>query len=271
MIFDLNVCHSSIDDDIHRDKYQGFAISAEVVDDVKKLKATVAKTEDLKKLGSVPSKFLSSSELPLRLSRLTIRVADSSTVAKINSGSNAISSYDIIAARPENEKAFQQCCKDANVDIISLDMTTRLPFQLKFSTVNSAVQRGLYMEICYGGCIRDSGQRKNIISNAMSLIRVTRGRNIILSSGAERANELRSPHDVINLATLFGMTQKSALDALHNSRVVAMHAYSRKYIHRSVIAVSAPIPTASKRGGGPDDKSTDLETKRPRLADNDEQ
>ena len=41
--------------------------------------------------------------------------------------------------------------------------------------------------------------RRNLISNALNLVRVTKGRNLLISSGAFKALELRGPYDVANL------------------------------------------------------------------------
>lgn len=38
-----------------------------------------------------------------------------------------------------------------------------------------------------------------MISNALNLVRATKGRNIILSSAARKAFDLRGPNDLINL------------------------------------------------------------------------
>ena len=46
---------------------------------------------------------------------------------------------------------------------------------------------------------QDSNARRHLVSNAQQLVRLTKGRNIVLSSGAKRAMELRGPHDVANL------------------------------------------------------------------------
>lgn len=45
----------------------------------------------------------------------------------------------------------------------------------------------------------DSASRRQLISNAQSLVRVTRGKNIIITSEAQRAMELRGPYDIVNL------------------------------------------------------------------------
>ena len=46
--------------------------------------------------------------------------------------------------------------------------------------------------------------------NALALSRATRGKGIIISSSARSAFELRGPYDVINTATLFGLSEQDA-------------------------------------------------------------
>ncbi|KAI9335517.1 Polymerase/histidinol phosphatase-like protein [Obelidium mucronatum] len=83
---------------------------------------------------------------------------------------------------PETEKAFAFAANHCDVDLISLDLGSKLPFYIKKTTVNMAVQKGIYFEqITYAPCIRG-------------------GKNIIISSEAARALDIRSPLDILNLA-----------------------------------------------------------------------
>ncbi|KAF9436862.1 Ribonuclease P protein subunit p30 [Entomortierella beljakovae] len=171
-------------------------------------------------------------------SRLTLVVDDISQNYGLNTSNSAVSSYDIIAVQPTNEKLFQAACGTFEVDIISLDMSARLPFYLKHSTVGQAVERGIYFELCYSGAIRDATARRNLISNAQSLIRVTRGKNIILTSQAMKAMELRGPYDIVNFGTLLGLNQAISKDCLtSHCRSVVIHAETRKNTTRAVVSV----------------------------------
>ncbi len=98
-----------------------------------------------------------------------------------------------------------QACSSLQVQIISLDLAQRLPFRLKPKVLAPALERGVMFEICYACCLRDETSRRMLFSNAAALARATRGKNIIISSGARTAFELRSPYDAINLSTLFGL------------------------------------------------------------------
>ena len=138
---------------------------------------------------------------------------------------------------------MQYACAQMEVDIISLDLSTKLPYYLKHSTVGSAVSRGVYLEICYSAGIADIAARRNLISNASNLVRVTRGRGLIISSEASNAMNLRGPHDLINLATFWGLGQEKGRQCLvDNPRNVLVKAETRKSIHKGVLRVTSVPP-----------------------------
>ena len=146
------------------------------------------------------------------LTRLDLTVSDPSQNHRLASLQSA---YSLIALRPTTEKALQLCCGSLECDIISLDLSTRLPFILKFKTVASALQRGVRFEICYSpGISGGSDARRNLITGATSLIRATRGRGIIISSDAKNALGCRGPWDVINLAQIWGLNQGRGKEAV---------------------------------------------------------
>lgn len=46
---------------------------------------------------------------------------------------------------------------------------------------------------------KDPSQRRTALANALNLVRLTGGRNLIFSSAARKAMDLRGPYDVANL------------------------------------------------------------------------
>ncbi|KEF60154.1 ribonuclease P/MRP protein subunit RPP1 [Exophiala aquamarina CBS 119918] len=191
------------------------------------------------------------------LTRLTITISDATQNHRLTSFQPH---YDLLALRPTTEKALQLCCNSLDCDIISLDFGQRLPFILKFKTVASALQRGIRFEICYspgispssssgGGSSSSSNDaRRNLIANAGSLIRATRGRGIILSSDARNALGVRGPYDVINLAQVWGLGQERGKEALcEEAGKVVRLAGMKRTSFRGVIDVI-------DGGGGPDGK-----------------
>ena len=96
-------------------------------------------------------------------------------------------------------------------------------YYFKHKTVGLAIQRGIFLEINYSASINDITARRNLIGNAAALIRATRGRGIVISSEARKALSVRGPFDVINLATLWGLSQdkgREAVDGLPRLAVV---------------------------------------------------
>lgn len=147
------------------------------------------------------------------LTRLNITLSDATQNQRL---ATLAQSYSLIAIRPVNEKALSQACNSLDCDIISLDLSTRLPYHFKFKTLSAAVSRGVRLEICYGPGVTGSGMeaRRNLISNAASLIRAARGRGIIISSEAKQALGVRAPWDIVNLACVWGMKSERAKEAV---------------------------------------------------------
>ncbi len=53
-----------------------------------------------------------------------------------------------------------------------------------------------------------------MVASWQTLQAMTRGRGVVLSSGARQAMELRGPNDVINMGTLFGLSVEFAKAAV---------------------------------------------------------
>ncbi|KAF9581924.1 Ribonuclease P protein subunit p30 [Lunasporangiospora selenospora] len=170
-------------------------------------------------------------------SRLTLVLEDTSQNYGLSGNNPQVLSYDILAVQPTTEKMFQSACSTLDVDIISIDMSSKIPFYLKHTTVGQAVERGIFFEICYSAALKDASARRNLIMNAKSLIRVTRGRNLIITSQARKAMELRGPYDMVNFATLLGIGQSAAKDCLStNCRAVLFHAETRRNTTKAVFS-----------------------------------
>ncbi|XP_071949035.1 ribonuclease P protein subunit p30-like [Antedon mediterranea] len=171
-----------------------------------------------------------------QLSRVTLILKDNTTFARMSTD-NAIQSYDLLAVQPTTDKLFLLACTQLEVDIISLDFTQRLPFFMKYHPVRAAQDRGVHFEIIYTPAINNTTARRNIIGNAHALVAVNNGKNVIISSQAERVMEIRSPYDVANLGLLFGLSESQCKNALsRNCRALLMHAISRKSV-RSTLSV----------------------------------
>ncbi|GLU02429.1 hypothetical protein SLE2022_196800 [Rubroshorea leprosula] len=182
--------------------------------------------------------------------RLTVCVDNVPQCQALNSGNPILKSYDIVAATPLNQTAFDYTCEKAEVDIIAIDFSDRMPFRLKQPMVKAAVERGVYFEITYADLIVDVQVRRQLISNAKLLVDWTRGKNLIFSSAAPSVWEFRGPNDVANLASLLGVSTERARAAVSkNCRTLIANALRRKHFFKEIIRIE-PISSSGKCDSG---------------------
>ncbi|NP_001135032.1 ribonuclease P protein subunit p30 [Salmo salar] len=131
------------------------------------------------------------------LNRLTVVASDPSHF-RPNAEYKA---YDLVAVYPKTEKLFHAACMTFDVDIICVAVTEKQP----------------------------STMRRYTIANAISLTETCKGKNLIVTSGAERPLELRGPYDIANLGLLFGLSEEDGKAAIStNCRAVHLHGETRK-------------------------------------------
>jgi len=172
--------------------------------------------------------------------RLTIVAEKVTQIQRMSAANPVLRSYDLVSVVPMSQKVFKYCCVNAqSLDIIAIHSEQRLPFVFSKVEVDAAIARGIHFEVRYGDAIRDVTMRRYFISNLMALVRATRGRHIILSSGAGSASMIRSPFDALNLGVLCGMTFKQAKCAVtENCERALKHAAARRDI-KGFVEVSA--------------------------------
>ncbi|KAF2118106.1 putative ribonuclease P complex subunit Pop2 [Lophiotrema nucula] len=148
--------------------------------------------------------------------------------------------YDIVAARPTDEKTLAQACTNLDVDLISLDLTQRFEKHFKFPMLGAAITRGVKIELCYSQALlsSDPNAKRNLIGNATQLIRVSRGRGLVFSSEAKSVLGIRAPSDVINLASVWGLGHERGKDGLTKEpRAVVEFARLKRTSFKGVVDV----------------------------------
>lgn len=166
------------------------------------------------------------------LSRVTLSVSDSDQLQYLMSPE--VQEYDIVAVRPTSADIFAKAAKYVNLDIIQLEMEKSTKV-ITPGGLSEGIQKGIHFEIQYGPALRDSSIKRYLISNSQLLAGFSKSRNIIISSGAERAIELRGPHDVANLGLLFGLNEAQAKNSVSRScRSVLLHAEERRALKAAV-------------------------------------
>ncbi|KAK2820747.1 hypothetical protein Q5P01_023706 [Channa striata] len=196
------------------------------------------------------------------LNRLTVVMSDSS---HFRPNSAEYRRFDLLAVHPTTEKLFHSACMLYDVDIVCISVTEKLPFFFKRAPVNGAVERGVVFELCYSAALRDSTLRRYTIANALSLMETCKGKNVIVSSAAEKALELRGPYDITNLGLLFGLSDADAKEAVSSTcRSVLLHAETRK----TASGIIYTMKSCSKQEETPESEPSEAPAaKRPHLAE----
>ncbi|KAI5927262.1 RNase P subunit p30-domain-containing protein [Camillea tinctor] len=191
----------------------------------------------------------SSPPLPTILRRATLLFSDPTQQHRIP---QLASTYDLLALRPQTEKAFQAACLNIQeASLISLDLSARLPFYFRPKPCMAAVHRGVRFEICYAAVLSpaaDARARATFIGNVAQLVRATRGRGLVLSSEARGVLGLRAPADVVNLVHVWGVPRERAVEGLGAAaRGVVVNEGMRRTGFRGVIDV---VGVAGRGGEG---------------------
>lgn len=158
-----------------------------------------------------------SEAFPDAKTRLTIAFAEPLDLQGVmRSMAKEIAKFDVLALEPESERAFASACANKHADVVSVRAGQRLKYKFGAGQIKAAFGNKISFEVCYADALRDSTSRMWFFNNAGALARATRGGReyFLISSGANRAMEVRSMHDVVNLATLFGMKEHAARNAM---------------------------------------------------------
>lgn len=160
-----------------------------------------------------------------QLRRVTVVVDDPGEAQFLSGALRGLRSAgaELVAARPTSDRVLTFLCESSDVDLISLDVRGgRMGFGLSAKQAEKAIARGLAFEVQYAGAIEEAAaaaaaastsiqaqqqqqqRRQQVLSNIAAIVTATRGRGLVWTSGAERAEWLRGPHDVMNLAVVLG-------------------------------------------------------------------
>ncbi|KAJ1848385.1 RNA-binding RNA processing protein rpp1 [Coemansia sp. RSA 2703] len=185
------------------------------------------------------------------------------------SGTPVSNEYDVVAVRPTSEKLLFAASSGAwaGVDVIALDMAARWGFFAKHKTVGQALALGLAFEVAYGGALGDSVQRQQWVSNVAAMVRVTRGKGLVWSSGARQAFELRSPNDVTMLGEAVQLNSALTKRAVSvNARAVVVHSFTRTQTLRAVVAEVNQAGSDQVAAAAGSDQGDEAARKRQRVA-----
>ncbi|KAL1926544.1 hypothetical protein VTP01DRAFT_5665 [Rhizomucor pusillus] len=194
-----------------------------------------------------------------QMTRITVTATEAKKNYMLVSTNAANQSVDILAVRPTNIDICKHACQNYDVDIISIDCSIgrSLP---NHASAQVAISRGIFFEICYAQAFRTKEKRSMFFQNVKRLVEVTRGDNLIFSSEALHALDIRRPSDMRMLGLLFGLRQDQIKAATgYNYQRLLLKAETRKSTLNAAIKAE-PIPGQSnEQSSGEVDSKRKLE------------
>uniref|UniRef100_A0A915PDP3 NudC domain-containing protein 1 n=1 Tax=Setaria digitata TaxID=48799 RepID=A0A915PDP3_9BILA len=148
-------------------------------------------------------------------SRLTATISNSTEVHLLMHHPQ-VKKYDLIAVRPSDEQILQTISKKGDfVDIITYEQASASVGWLnKSKIIQLCINDGMTFEITYADALKDSSQRREVLTNGRQLLMSTKnGNGVVIASGAERMIDIRAPYDAANISVLFGNAKKALLRA----------------------------------------------------------
>ncbi|KAF8876965.1 hypothetical protein BD779DRAFT_1677575 [Infundibulicybe gibba] len=127
----------------------------------------------------------------------------------------------------------------------------RLSFRLRHPLVRTALKNGAVFEILYVGALGEDndavlsdaiavesgpGEKRNWRAASKELMRVTKGKGLIVSGGVVAEADCRAPRNVVNVISLLDRLRYKRVNLyLANSPIVSMRALEIKQTYRAVL------------------------------------
>lgn len=191
--------------------------------------------------------------------RITIIAQDAADLYALQSSPTVPQSYDIVAVEPGNEKLLQQAMQLDGIDLISVPLGRRAPFQIKRTHVKMCESRGLMIELCLAPLMsREASARRYALQNGMLVAsRTGGGHRCVLTSGASRVMATRAPLDLANLSiTLLGVSNTLGMAAVSaHAEHVVRHGQSRRLTGGKGVMIGVKV-SRGLHEAYPEDKGT---------------
>jgi RNase P/RNase MRP subunit p30 len=173
------------------------------------------------------------------LTRLTLEVSDQKDIFQITKSNDILKKFDIVAIKPKNDKILENILmSEINCDIITIDLYEKFSFMSKKKLFQTSADKGMFFEVEYGKFITDNESRSNYISNFILLNNVLKGKNLIISSGAENLFMQRNPEDVMTiLETIFDIKKDQAFKMITENPIKAILKGKQRKLYKTTLDI----------------------------------
>lgn len=146
------------------------------------------------------------------------------------------SDYEVLSVKISDEETFKYACSTWDVDIIKFDLS-RMGFSFRGGYVRKAINRGVFFEIEVRDALYGTKERVSWMRNAQSILRITKGRGIVITSGARCCTEIKSIQDMYKILRFLGLSHRRAEMVLkENSQRLLKSCALKRYTFKGCVA-----------------------------------
>ncbi|KYN19591.1 Ribonuclease P protein subunit drpp30 [Trachymyrmex cornetzi] len=143
--------------------------------------------------------------------------------------------YDIYALVPTKQDMLEFACQTVKVDLITIKPEIS-GIKINRKVYRQAIARDLYFEIQYVDLLRPE-TRVAALHRSYQLQMCRVSMNIIISSGANNRNLIRSPYDIINLASVLGLKRDKIKSVILNECQLFLLKAKKRIFGKSVFTI----------------------------------
>ncbi|XP_071566537.1 ribonuclease P protein subunit p30 [Temnothorax nylanderi] len=147
------------------------------------------------------------------LNRLTFICSSAAKAHTLAQCAN-LKKYDIYALVPTKQDILEFACSQIKTDLITIKPEIS-GIRINRKVYRQAIARDLYFEIQYADLLRQE-TRVATLHHSYQLQTCRISMNVIISSGANNRNLIRSPYDIINLGSVLGLRRDRAKAVILN-------------------------------------------------------
>ncbi|XP_028051026.1 ribonuclease P protein subunit p30 isoform X1 [Monomorium pharaonis] len=148
--------------------------------------------------------------------------------------------YDIYAFVPTKQDLLEKACEQVKADLITIRPEIS-GIKINRKVYRQAIAKDLYFEIQYTDLLRRD-TRIVALHHSYQLQMCRISMNIIISSGANSKNLIRSPYDIINLGSVLGLRRDIAKTAILNECQLLLLKAKKRISGRAVFTIEFEEP-----------------------------
>lgn len=123
--------------------------------------------------------------------------------------------YDIFSIKITKPQHIKRIL-EYEPDIITLDFNSKI-YNFDEKEISEVIKKNIFIEISAFSLLHTKCKRYRIMKNIRALFKLTKGQNIILSSGARTSIELKRPWDLVKMLGVFKIPESQGKQFLLNS------------------------------------------------------